>query len=127
MEGEGFVGGEVGGVDGAGGGVDVGGFGVGEDVESEAGGEGFGGVEEEGLAVFDDSADVVGEAAVGEGDVAAAFEDGDGGCFVEAAQSGGCGHAAGDATDDEVVGCGLVHSPSIDTPRGILQYTPVGM
>ena len=53
------------------------------------------------LAVGDHAADVVGQAAVGERDVAAALEDEDFGVFVHAAQPRGARRAAGHAADDQ--------------------------
>ncbi|MDC4233736.1 hypothetical protein M3T53_08465 [Actinomyces sp. B33] len=48
-----------------------------------------------------------------------AFDDGDVGVLVEAAQAGGGGHAAGDAADDEVAMWCLVHGLDHKIPPGV--------
>ena len=87
--------------DGAGGAVDGGGLGAHAHVEGEAGGQRGGRLQEEVLAPGDDAADVVGQTAIGEGDVLTALDHGDGGALVEAAQAGGGAHAGGDAPDND--------------------------
>ncbi len=95
------AGGEVAEVDGFVFAVDAGGFGEGADFEVEELAEGVRGLEGEFGAVGDFAADVVGEAAVGEGDVGSAFDDDDAGFFGVAAGAGRGGSATGDAADDE--------------------------
>src|SRR5699024_5280041 len=94
-------------VDGLGFAVDARGGGVDADVQVEAGAQGFRGLEQQGAAVLDDAAEVVRQAAVGEGDVAGGLEDDDLGGFVAAAEAGSGGHAPGDPADDDGTGGGV--------------------
>src|SRR5699024_137594 len=94
-------------VDGLGFAVDARGGGVDADVQVEAGAQGFRGLEQQGAAVLDDAAEVVRQAAVGEGDVAGGLEDDDLGGFVAAAEAGSGGHAPGDPADDDGTGGGI--------------------
>lgn len=60
-----------------------------------------GGLNQETLTVSDDIADVVGQSAVGERNVVAAFKDDDLGGFVESACTGCDGCSGGDSADDD--------------------------
>ena len=61
------------------------------------------------VAIGDLAADVVGQAAVGEGHIRVALEDDDPGVLVHAAGAGGSGGAAGNTADDEDGGGGFGH------------------
>src|SRR5699024_335138 len=93
-------------VDGLGFAVDARGGGVDADVQVEAGAQGVRGLEEQGAAVLDDAAEVVGQAAVGGGDVAGRLEDDDLGVGVAAADAGGVRPASGGPADDDGTGGG---------------------
>jgi hypothetical protein len=122
----------------AGGAVDRGHLVPGAHVEVERGLERPGGVQQELRAVGDLVAHVVGQTAVGEGDVLATLEDDDLGGLVEAARAGGRRHAAGDPADDHDAGHGCApvlraSAPGVrptpfthpqDTPQGISRRAP---
>jgi hypothetical protein len=114
-------GGEVANADGLRVAVDGDGLGAHPHVEVEAAVERRRGLQEQALALFDDAAEVVGESAVRERDVATALEHRDVGVLVEPAQAGGGGHAAGDSADDEVALLG--HASIVRIPRGYCQNT----
>jgi hypothetical protein len=81
--------------------IDFDGFGVVADVELEKFFERLRSLHGEGIAFFDFAADVVWQAAIGEGDVGSSFEHDNLGGLAEAAGAGCGGGASGDATDDE--------------------------
>jgi hypothetical protein len=95
------AGGEVAQGHAVGGRVDGHGLGPHAHVEPEPGPQRGRRLQEERGARLDDPAHVVGQAAVGEGDVATALHDDDPRGLVETAQPGRGGHAAGDAADDD--------------------------
>ena len=78
------------------------------DVHIEALAEQFGLGHQQLGPVLDGAADVVGQAAVGEGDVRVLLQHDDAGVLVHPARTGGGGGSAGDAADDEDLG-GMVH------------------
>ena len=81
--------------------VDGHGLGPHAHVEPEPGPQRGRRLQEQRRPCLDDPAHVVGQAAVGEGDVATALHDDDPRGLVETAQPGRGGHAAGDAADDD--------------------------
>ncbi len=70
------------------------------DIEPEPVEELFGGLERQVLLLFDEPADEVRQAAVGERDVTGAFEHDDVGASVKTAKTSGRRHSSRDAPDD---------------------------
>ena len=87
------------------------------DVEAEPGAQGLRGLQQQRGALLDDAAHVVGQAAVGEGHVAAALVHRDLGVLQQAAQTGGRGHSAGDAAHDDDSHAVMLPAP-LRPPRG---------
>ena len=71
-------------------------------VEVEPAAEGRRGLQQEIRTLLDEAAEVIRKTAVGERDMPAPLEHDDVGVLVESTEAGGCGHAAGDAADDDV-------------------------
>ena len=70
-------------------------------INTEAGVQRRGGLQEQGIALADGAAEVVRQSAVGIADMSAALEHDDLRLLVEPAQPGGGGHAAGRASDHD--------------------------
>src|SRR5690606_31339691 len=91
---------------------------AGTHVEVESRAQPLGCLDEEVVGLGDLAAHVVGQTAVGEGDVLPALEDDDLRALVEPARAGGAAHAAGDAAhDDDPGGGGSGHVTTI-YPQG---------
>ncbi len=86
------------------------------DVEPEAVEQLLRRLECEVVLLFDQPPDEIGQAAVGEGDVAGPFENGDAGVSVEAAKASRRRHPSRDATDDHHAHGQLRSSGSLPSP-----------
>ena len=73
------------------------------DIEPESVEELLGGLEGEVVLLFDQATDEVGQAAIGERDMAGALDHGDRHVGIEPAQTGGRRHAARDTSDNDDV------------------------
>ena len=81
--------------------VDRGRLGVYAHIQAEARAEAGRCLQQECRALLDDPAHVIRQAAVGEAHMPATLDDNDPCGLIQAAKSGGRGHAAGDAADDD--------------------------
>ena len=82
--------------------VDGGDFRAGADIDIESAAEGLGGLHEEAVAISDGATDVVGESAIGIGDMLSLLEEYDLIEFGDAAYSGGGSGSSGHSAYDDV-------------------------